>query len=88
MVGFLWHLLRHNGLRSFLGMMRLWARAVFGKELIVLNSARLYFSSPDKMVALAESCGLRLKTCFRHKDLDRAGRVVESEFRYDYLFTV
>jgi len=88
MLGLLWHLWRRNGLRSFLGMIRLWARAVTGDEQIVLNSAGIFQAGPNKMVALAESCGLRLKTCFRHKELDREGKVVNAEFRYDYVFTV
>ena len=39
MLAFLWHLLRHNGMRAFLGMMRPWIKAIFGEEQIVLNSA-------------------------------------------------
>jgi hypothetical protein len=39
MVAFLWHVLRHNELRSFLGMIRRWLKAVVGSEQIILNSA-------------------------------------------------
>jgi hypothetical protein len=88
MLGLLWHVLMHNGLRAFLGMVRRWARAVFGDERIVLNSAGIFFAGPEKMVALAEGCGLRLKTYFRHKELDDAGKPVDSQFRYDYIFTI
>lgn len=88
MLGLLLHILRRNGLRAFLGMVRRWMRAVAGKEEIVLNSAGLFYAAPDKMISLAESCGLRLKSYFRHKELDREGKVVDSEFRYDYIFTV
>jgi hypothetical protein len=69
-------------------MVRRCARAVFGDERIVLNSAGIFFAGPEKMVALAESCGLRLKTYFRHKELDDAGKPVDSQFRYDYIFTI
>ncbi len=88
MPGYLWHLLRRNGVRTFLGMLRRWARALAGEERIVLNSAAIFFAPPDKMVALAEGCGLRLQTHFRHRELDGEGRVVDSDFRYDYVFTV
>lgn len=88
MLAFLWHLLRHNGLRAFLGMLRRWVRAIFGKEQIVLNSAGIFFATTKKMVSLAEGCGLRLQTYFRHQDLDEKGKITESHFRYDYVFTV
>ena len=88
MVAFAWHILRRNGTRAFAGMMRRWLRAVFGQEQIVLNSARIFYAPPEKMVEIAVSCGLVLKTLSRHKDLDSHGNVVDSPFRYDYLFTV
>lgn len=88
MFGFLWHLLRHNGIRSFLGMIRRWLKALFGSEQIVLHSAGIYHASQQRMISLAEGCGLRLKTYFRHRELDGGGKVVSSEFRYDYIFTV
>jgi len=88
MLGLLWHLLSHNGIRSFAGMIRRCLKATFGSDRIVLNSARPYHGGPDKMVALAERSGLRLQTYFRHKDLDSQGTVVDSRFRYDYIFKV
>jgi hypothetical protein len=87
MPGFLWHLLRHNGLRTFLGMIRRWLRAVTGSEQIILNSARNFYAGPEKMISLAKDCDLQLKTYFRHKELDPAGNVVESKLRYNYIFT-
>jgi Methyltransferase domain len=87
MAAYLWHLLRYNGFRSFLGMVRRWLKALIGSEQIVLNSAGIFYAGPPKMISLAESCGLRLKTHFRHKELDERGRVVDSNFRYDYIFT-
>jgi hypothetical protein len=87
-LGFLRHVLRRNGVRAFLGMVRRLGKAVLGKELIVLNSAGMFFVGPEKMVKMAESCGLQLKTYFRHKEVDQQGSVVDSQFRYDYIFTV
>lgn len=87
MPAFLWHVLRHNGLRSFLGMIRRWLKAITGSEQIILNSAGMFYATPETMIALAQACGLHLKTYFRHKELDPTGNVVESKFRYNYIFT-
>jgi Methyltransferase domain len=87
MLGFLWHLLRHQGLRAFFGMIRRWLKAVIGTEQIILNSARGFCLEPEKMIALARDCGLLLTTYSRHKELDPAGNIADSEFRYDYVFT-
>jgi ubiquinone/menaquinone biosynthesis C-methylase UbiE len=88
MTAYLWHLFKHNGLRSFLGMIRRCIKATTGEEQIVLNSAGIFYAGPEKMISLARSCGLRLQAHFRHKELDEGGKVVDSEFRYDYIFTV
>ena len=88
MLGFLSHVMERNGVRAFLGMIRRWGKAVLGKEQIVLNSAGIFHVGPEKMVEMAEGCGLKLKTYFRHKEVDQQGSVVDSQFRYDYLFTV
>jgi ubiquinone/menaquinone biosynthesis C-methylase UbiE len=88
MFAYLWHLLRNNGLRTFLGMTRRWVKAVAGSEQLVLNSAGLFYAAPEKVISLAESSGMRLKTYFRHKEVDGEGKVVDSPFRYDYIFTV
>ncbi len=88
MLEYLWHLLTHNGFRSFLGMVRRWLKAVTGNEQIILNSAGMFYAAPEKMISIAEGNGLRLKTNFRHQELDGGGRVVDSQFRYDYIFSV
>ncbi len=88
MLGFLWHLLRHNGMRPFLGMVRRWAKALVGNEQIVLNSARTFYANPEKMISMAKACGLSLKSYFRHKEPDEGGEVRDSRTRYDYVFTI
>ncbi len=88
MFAYLKHLLRHNGLRSCLGMIRLWLKASLGSEQIILNSAGIFYAGPEKMISLANVGGLRLKTYFRHQEVDEEGKVVDSPFRYDYIFTV
>jgi len=88
MLGYLWHLLGHNGLRAFLGMIRRWIKAVFGKERIVLNSAGMFYASPDRMRTLAKSCGLVPKAHLRSKEIDSEGKISDSKLRYDYVFTV
>jgi SAM-dependent methyltransferase len=86
-VGLLWFLLINHGVRSFLGMCRRSVKAVLGKEQIVLNSARLFYANPAKMIELGESCGLRFNSYSKHQEIDQEGKVVDSEYRYDYLFT-
>jgi ubiquinone/menaquinone biosynthesis C-methylase UbiE len=88
MLALLWHLMRHNGLRAVAGMLRRWLKAVLGPEQIVLNSAGMLYLGPDNMLRLAESSGLKLKAYFRHRELDGSGKIVDSKFRYDYIFTV
>lgn len=78
----------HHGLRSGLGMCRRWVRALIGSEQIILNSAGFFYATPERLISTAQSCGLRLETYFRHKDLDTQGNIVNSKFRYDYIFTV
>jgi ubiquinone/menaquinone biosynthesis C-methylase UbiE len=88
MLAFLGHLMKHNGLRAVAGMVRRWLKAVAGSEQIVLNSAEMLYMEPEKMLQLAENCGLSLRTYFRHRELDESRGVVDSKFRYDYVFTV
>lgn len=87
MLGLLWHLLRNHSLRTFLGMIRRWLNAVTGSEQIILNSAGMFYATPEEMISLAQDCGLQLKTYFRHQELDQAGNVVESKLSYNYIFT-
>ncbi len=88
MVAYLWYLLTHDGVRTFLGMVRRWLKAAIGRDQIVLNSAGLFYAGPEKIIALAKSSGLRLKTYFRHQEVDGGRKVVDSNCRYDYIFTV
>src|SRR5437016_11818434 len=87
MAGLLWYLLINHGIRSFLGMCRRSAKAVLGNERIVLNSARLFYANPAKVIELAESCGLRLNSYSKHQEINREGSVVDSKYINDYLFT-
>lgn len=88
MLAFLLHLLRYNGFRAFLGMVRRWGNSLFGHEQIVLNSAGFFYARPEKFLATAETAGMRLRTYFHHKDMNESGKVGECEFRYDYIFTI
>lgn len=76
--GLLWFLLTNHGLRSFLGMVSRLARAVFGSEQVLLNSARMYYAMPHHFIDLAVSCGLRLEAYKKHP--------LDSSTRYDYIF--
>lgn len=88
MLGLLLHLKKNNGLRAVAGMIRRWLKTAVTSEQIVLCSARMFYAGPGEMLRLAENAGLRLKTYFRHRELDESGEIVESKIRYDYIFTV
>jgi hypothetical protein len=84
--GLLWFLLRNHGLRTFVGMCRQLFRAIFGKEQVVLNSARLYYSTPMHFIELAVNCGLRLESYFEHRKVERCEPPLVSVHRYNYIF--
>lgn len=86
-LGLLWFLLLNHGLRTFLGMCRKLVKSTFGREQLVLNSARMYYSDTDHFIALAQACGLRLENHFKHPEIDVNGKHVDSENRFDYVFT-
>jgi hypothetical protein len=44
------------------------AKVATGSEQIVLNAVGMFYAPPEKMIVLAESWGLSLKTYFRHRD--------------------
>jgi SAM-dependent methyltransferase len=84
--GLLWHCLSKLGIRTFLGMCRKLLKAAFGGEQVVLNSASLYYSTPDHFINLAKNCGLKLESYSKHRELDRQGLEIESPYRYNYIF--
>ncbi len=86
-IGFLRHQLRQNGPRAFMGAAKTVALSSLGKGTLLLNSATMFHASPERFMAMAESCGLRPEAHFKHMRLDRSGSVVESPFRYSYIFS-
>ena len=84
--GLLWHCLSKLGVRTFLGMCRKLLKAAVAGEQVVLNSAPLYYATPEHFIALAKSCGLQLESYSKHRELDRQGAEVESRYRYNYIF--
>jgi hypothetical protein len=85
-LGLLWFLLRNHGLRTFLGMCRKLIMSLFGQDQVVLNSAGIYWSSPQNFIALAERHGLRLETYFKHREFNANGDPADSKYRFDYIF--
>jgi precorrin-6B methylase 2 len=81
--GLLWHRLLYKGFRSFLST----AKSVFTGK-VEINSFPLFYSPPEKFIQLADSCGLKICKHSKHLRLDGSGNVMESPFRYNYLFTV
>jgi ubiquinone/menaquinone biosynthesis C-methylase UbiE len=84
--GLLRHVLNNDGPRAMAGMIRKILRSTIGRERIVLNSAGLFCATPEQFLKLSESSTLRLEKYFRHRELDQTGNVVESPFRYNYIF--
>ena len=85
-VGFLWHSLRRVGPRAFLSSAKEVLAALAGTHTLVLSSAAIFHASPEKFIRMAEQCGLRPASHFKHERLDRSGKIVESPYRYNYIF--
>lgn len=85
-IGLLRYLLRHHGIRTFLGMCRKLVKSFFGNDQLVLNSAGLYFASPENFIVLARESGLEVESYRKHRELDRAGEIVVLDHRFDYIF--
>lgn len=84
--GFLGHQLTKNGLRAFLSSAKTVAVSLLGSQTLVLSAARIFHAKPEKFIAMARECGLRPVTRFKYKRLDRSGEVIESPFRWNYVF--
>jgi hypothetical protein len=84
----LWFLLRHRGLRTFLGMCRKLVRQSISGEPVILNTGKHieFWSDPEDFVRMATSAGLTLIRCFPHRELDATGSAIDSYNRFDYLF--
>lgn len=86
-IGLLWHELRKKGLRAFLSTAKTLLKALIGRETLVLNACEIFHAPPEKFIALAERCGLRPKAHFKYIRKDKSGKLIESPFRYNYVFT-
>lgn len=84
--GYLWHDFRQRGPRGLLSSSKAVVTALGEGRTLVLCSARIFFAEPEKFIAMAERCGLRLLRYFKYERLDRSGKIVESPFRYNYIF--
>ncbi len=84
--GYLWHQLRRNGMRTFLGSVKEVGVALAGRHTLMLNSASIFYAPPEKFISMAAECGLRPVSHFKHQRLDPSGKIVESPYRYNYLF--
>jgi SAM-dependent methyltransferase len=84
--GFIRHQFETKGPRAFLGSCKRVMAALVGSETLILNSAQIYYASPEKFISMAERCGLKPVSHFKYRRLDQSGQVVESPFRYNYTF--
>lgn len=86
-LGLLLFLLRHQGLRSFLGMCKRVVMSCFGRHEIVMHPYGFFYARPDEFLAVAGQRGLSIVQYFRHEEAcDDMGTPTFSRFRYDYLF--
>jgi hypothetical protein len=60
---------------------------MIGRETMLLNSSPMFYAAPEKFIALAAGCGLQHRWHGKHFRKDRSGKLIESPFRYNYLFT-
>jgi SAM-dependent methyltransferase len=73
------HLYRHNGLRSWLGMVRrmAWWKITGAPPVLYPGTAVSFWAPPEAFVAMAESAGLQLVRYWQHEHIDT---------RNNYLF--
>jgi len=83
---FLWHQFKRRGTGDLLRSIRSTASAIAGRQTLILSSAGSFYSLPDHFIAMAQQCGLRPVTHFKYQRLDSSGIVIESPFRYNYIF--
>jgi ubiquinone/menaquinone biosynthesis C-methylase UbiE len=87
LIGLLWHQLTRKGFHIFLSTGKEVCKSLMGKETLVLSSGEIYYATPQEFIALAQKCGMQLKTHFKYIRKDRSGKLIESPFRYNYVFT-
>jgi SAM-dependent methyltransferase len=85
--GLLWHQLSRKGLRTFLGTGKSLFNSIIGRETLLLNSSAIFHALPASFIALAQKCGLQSTWHGKHFRKDKSGNLIESPFRYNYLFT-
>jgi SAM-dependent methyltransferase len=85
-VGFLIHELSRKGFRAFLSAGRSVAAALLRRQMLVLNSAKLFHSPPERFSGMGAEYGLLPMRHFKYLQLDKSGRIVESALRYNYVF--
>lgn len=84
--GLLKHELKYKGVRPFLATLKSIARSALGSETLLVNSCPIFHASPQKLIAIAEDCGLRIRSWHKHSRLDH-GIERESLHRFNYIFT-
>jgi SAM-dependent methyltransferase len=84
----LWFLLRHRGLRTFLGMCKIIALTTWRREPFIMNTGPSirFYAQPVAFREQAAKVGLKLQKCCTSRTLDPEGHARDLSTRMDYLF--
>ncbi len=82
----LWWVLRKRGLKAFLSQSIFTLKCIFTSEPLIIAPKKHYYAAPDDFIARAAKYGLELKEKYAHREKTTAGKEIESNSRYDYVF--
>ena len=87
-VKWLFWVLRNEGIRSFGNRAMQSAKGVFSKEPFIIKAKDQYFCPIDRFISKAERLNLNLVANFPHMTITPGGKLMNSESRQNYIFTV
>ena len=84
--GWLWWVLRNQGLGAFATRLRQTLVAFLSSEPMMIGPKEYFFCEPAAFIALAQAHGLKLQTHFPHPEVATTGENMSSATRWDYVF--
>lgn len=76
--------LKNQGFQSFWTRFKQTVPALFGSEPFVIAPKSMIYMPPIEFIELLNQHGFEVAEHYRHKEIDSAGRVFESETRWNY----